>query len=270
MHCRTSCLLLGLALLPVRFAWAESASAKERAARTSCLSGDYTKGVAILSELFVDTKDPTHIYNQGRCFEQNRRYEDAIARFQEYLRAGKKLSKTDKTDAQQHIADCKDLLASQSSPQPGPAATPSQTAQAATATPVAPAPVPPGSAMQPDIAQQTRVRGANESGSAMRTAGIIAAGVGGAGLVAGLFLNLKVNSMADDLQKTDNYSASKASDRKRYETLGWVSYGIGAACVATGVVLYILGSRSTTAGAAVAFVPAFAPGQAGAVLKGSF
>ena len=46
----------------------------------ACLSGDYTKGVAILSELFVDTKDPTYLFNQGRCFEQNRRYDDAIAR----------------------------------------------------------------------------------------------------------------------------------------------------------------------------------------------
>jgi hypothetical protein len=32
----------------------------------ACLSGDYTKGVAILSELFVDTKDPTYLFNQGR------------------------------------------------------------------------------------------------------------------------------------------------------------------------------------------------------------
>ena len=71
-------------------ALAASRQAQELTARTSCLSGDYAKGVAILSELFVDTKDATYIFNQGRCFEQNSRYQDAIARFQEYLRAGKK------------------------------------------------------------------------------------------------------------------------------------------------------------------------------------
>jgi hypothetical protein len=44
---------------------------------------------------------------------------------------------------------------------------------------------------------------------------------------------------------------------------------LGAACVATGAVLYLLGSRSSDS-AAVALAPAFAPGQAGAVLKGAF
>jgi hypothetical protein len=48
--------------------------------------------VQLLSELFVSTMDPTFIYDQARCFQQNRRYEDAIARFQEYLRTGKSVS----------------------------------------------------------------------------------------------------------------------------------------------------------------------------------
>jgi len=51
----------------------------------------------------------------------------------------------------------------------------------------------------------------------------------------------------------------------------WVSYGVGAACVATGAVLYYLGVRRGSAGStSVALVPAFAPGQAGALLKGAF
>jgi hypothetical protein len=84
-------------------------------------------------------------------------------------------------------------------------------------------------------------------------------------------MNLKVNGMASDLQKTNGYDSGKVSDRNTYETLGWVGYGVGAACVATGAVLYYLGIRSGASGSAsVAFVPAFAPGQAGAVLKGAF
>jgi len=90
-----------------------SRGARERAAaaRTACLSGEYAKGVKILSELFVQTKDPTHIFNQGRCFEQNSRYQDAIARFQEYLRVAKGLSEQYKADTQKHIDDCQSLLA---------------------------------------------------------------------------------------------------------------------------------------------------------------
>ena len=105
----------------------------------------------------------------------------------------------------------------------------------------------------------------------MRVAGIVTAAVGGAGLVAGVILNLKVNSMSSELQKTDGYSDGKESDRKTYQTLGWVGYGMGAACVATGAVLYYLGQRSgTTGSSSVAILPTLAPGQAGAILKGTF
>jgi tetratricopeptide (TPR) repeat protein len=93
-------------------------NAKERAAKTACLAGDYVKGVAILSELYVGTNDSAFIYNQGRCFEQNHRYEDAVSRFREYLRVSKKMSKADKADAQKHISDCQDLLAKQGASSP--------------------------------------------------------------------------------------------------------------------------------------------------------
>ena len=110
---------------------------------------------------------------------------------------------------------------------------------------------------------------ATETGSGLRIAGISTAAVGGAALVAGIVFNLKANSLASDLKKTDGYTSDKESSRKTYQTLGWAGYGVGAACVATGAVLYVLGLRSSD-GSPVAFVPAFAPGQAGAVVKGAF
>jgi len=266
MNRRRYLLVLATLLLTAPAAWAGNVDTKERAARTACLAGDYARGVALLSELFVATMDPTYIYNQGRCFEQNRRYDDAIARFQEYLRAGKRLGKDEKADAQKHIADCKELLAGQPS-QPLVVAPTPQPASIPAPVPVAPAPVSP-------IVQQTNVQPTSESGSGLRTlrtAGIVTAAVGGAALVASVVLNLKVNSMANDLQKTNGYDAGKVSDRDTYETLGWASYGVGAACVATGAVLYYLGMRSGAPdSASVALVPAFAPGQASAILKGSF
>ena len=91
-------------------AQAASRQTPEKTARKACLSGDYEKGVAILSDLFVETQDPTWIFNQARCFEQNRRYEDAIARFQEYLRAAPSLSAADKELTEKHIADCREIL----------------------------------------------------------------------------------------------------------------------------------------------------------------
>jgi hypothetical protein len=175
------------------------------------------------------------------------KHAEAIGRFQEYLRVGKNLSKAEQADAQKHIADCKGLLAAQ--PQSAvaePAAAPAPAGLAPAAEPapaMAPQPAAPTAVAEavPAIVQQTNPQPANESGSGLRTAGIITAAFGGAAVVTGIILNLKVNSMASDMQKTNGYTDSKDSDRKTYETLGWV-----------------------------ALVPAFAPGQAGAIVKGVF
>jgi hypothetical protein len=255
-------------LLSAQTVQAGSVENKERTARMACLSGDFAKGVAILSELFVDTKNSVYIYNQGRCFEQTRHYEDAIARFQEFLRAGKKLSKDEKADAQKHIVDCQDLLAKQSAPVVAPATPTPPLALAVPHGDVAPVPL---VSTTPPAVQQTNPKLGSESWSGLRTAGLITAAFGGAALITGVVLNLKVNSMASDLQKTDGYTAGKESDRKTYETLGWVSYGVGAASIATGAVLYYLGRQPGSAGASsIAFIPTFLPGQAGAILKGAF
>ena len=92
-----------------------------------------------------------------------------------------------------------------------------------------------------------------------------------AALVTGIALNLKVNSMATDLEKAGNFNRDTDTSRKNYKTLGWVSYGVGAACLAGGSLLYYLGWRAGSGSAsAVAFAPTLAPGMAGAALKGAF
>jgi len=242
---------------------AESVNAKERRARTACLAGDYTEGVRILSELFVATMDATFIYNQGRCFEQNRRYEDAIGRFQEYLRAGRKITMAEQADAQKHIDDCKELLASERAQAAAVALAAPPPVAVETVAPAAVITTPPTSTHQPNPPSPS------SAGAGLHTAGILTASVGGATLIAGIILNYESNSLAKDLKKTDGYTPGKESDRKTYETFSWVGYGVGAACVAAGAILYIVGSRSAS-DPSVAFVPAFAPDYAGAVVKGTF
>ena len=268
MNRRRYLLLLVPILLSARAVQAgsvEGVDAKERRARTACLAGDYAEGVRLLSELFVATLNATFIYNQARCLEQSRRYEDAIGRFQEYLRAGKKITRIEKADAQKHIDDCKELLASeraQAAPVvlavPPPVVAPPVAPTAVVTSPTVPTP-------QPDP------RSPSSAGSGLRTAGILTASVGGAALIAGIVLNYKSNSLATDLKKTDGYTPGKESDRKSYQTFSWVGYGVGAACVAAGAVLYVIGSGSrSTSEPSVAFVPAVAPDYAGAVVKGAF
>jgi len=119
--------------------------AKERAAKTACLAGDYAKGVALLAELYVSTREAIYLFNQGRCFEQNGRYEEAIVRFREYQRKNADAGRAPDAAAEKHIADCREQLALQK-----PAAPPSPPVQdkpaLETAPPPAPLPVAPAAA----------------------------------------------------------------------------------------------------------------------------
>jgi len=236
---------------------AQGPEKRERTARTSCLSGDYAKGVAILSELFVDTRDPTHIYNQGRCFEQNQRYKDAIGRFQEYLRVGRKLSAEEVSETKKHIADCQQFLGvANTSQRPPPVAV----------EPPSPAPVEVTVVAAPQPAEATA-----DLGRGMRTAGIIVGAGGVAAVVAGGLLSLKANSLASDMETLDGFSPDRESSQRSYRNLGTAAYGVGAACIVTGGVLYLLGLRKApTRTPSTAFAPIVAPGVAGAALRGAF
>ena len=241
--------------------------AQENAARAACLDGDYTQGVAILSKLFVQTKDTTYIFNQGRCFEQNRRYEDALARFQEYLRASRnKLDASDKAEAEQHIADCKEMLAQERGTSPPPSS-----AQSAVASPVAASKPEPAPTPEPAVVRQPAQQPVSpSSGAGLRIGGIVVASFGVAAAGAGILFNVKANSTVNDMYKTpDGYT--KDSDRKTYTTMAWIGYGVGAACVVTGAILYGVGLKAQSNHADdVALVPMVGPGQAGAVLTGAF
>lgn len=258
---------------PARAAGRESGDnrqSQEKAARKACLTGDYTTGVSILADLFVDHNDPVYVFNQGRCLEQNTRYKDAIARFDEYLRiAG--ASKTDaagRAAAEKHIEDCKAKLAAEEKAQalaPQPIAqTIAQPTPQPVAQPDAPAPMVDKHKTEPESAK---------SGRGLVLGGVVTGGVGVAAVVAGVIFNLKANSMVDDMQtKVDAFTADKSSSQKTYATLAWVGYGVGAACIATGAILTVVGAsrHGDAAEPTVALVPAVGPGQAGVVLQGGF
>jgi hypothetical protein len=236
-----------------------SKAGRERAAKRACLTGDATGGVAILTDLYIDTNDPTYLFNQGRCFEQNRRYEDAIGRFREYLVKAKGLRQEDRAEAEQHIAACESYLGSK----PAEPAKPEPRPTVETTT-VAPAPA---LVTSPELVTTTASR-PQQAGSGLRVAGLVLGAAGVAGLATGLVLNLKANGMSSDLE--NQYDPGVDSSRKSYKTGAWIGYGAGAACLAGGVVLYAIGWSRGRDGSAVALVPTVAPGMAGTVLMGAF
>jgi len=277
-------LLLSLALvavpLTVQAGARDNRDNKERTARTACLAGDYAKGVALLAELYVSTKDIAYLFNQARCFEQNGKYEEAIIRFHEYQLKNADAGNTPDESAEKHIASCQALLDKQKAGQVAtalPPATPTVTAPAAPAEPrpvVVESPGPKPEAASEPKADLAASMTPETPGRGLRVAGIAAAAVGVAGIAAGVVFNLKANSLASDLEaangsSTTLYSRSKESSRSTYATLTWVAYGAGAACVVGGAVVYLLG-RSQGPSAQVALAPAVGVGEIGAVLQGAF
>ncbi len=278
-------LLAGLsaAAAPARAASEES---RERAAKKACLAGDAAKGVAILAELYVRTNDPVFIFNQGRCFEQNGKYEEAVIRFREFQQKNQDAGHGSDLEADRHIEKCQALLDAQKQREKGvPTSppTPPPSVPAAPVTTVAPA-VP--SAAAPVVAPPAEAREAagisTESpqmivlearpavaGSGLRIAGIVVAAVGAAGIATGIMLNLKANSLASDIETELPYQRSRENTRASYETWSWVSYGAGVACLAGGAVLYYLG-YSKGRPSQVALVPSVAAGSVGGTLQGAF
>jgi hypothetical protein len=261
--------LLAITLGSAREAGAASKPAKrtalEKAAKKACITGDVLKGIDLLGDLFVESNDPTHIYNQGRCFEQNHRWDDAIDRFREYLRKVPDLPASDKADVENHLADCEVQQAKLTPPAPAPIAASALLPAPATA----PAPSPDAVNL---TATPTPSATERHSGSRLRTVGIVTASVGVLAVAGGLVCNLQANSLANDLNGP-TYDRDKASSRDTYVTLAWVGYGVGAAAIATGTTLFILGRRSgATAGssATVSLAPILLPGLASLSLRGSY
>jgi tetratricopeptide (TPR) repeat protein len=239
---------------------------QENAARKACLIGDYANGVSILADLFIKHKDPVYIFNQGRCLEQSLRYRDAIGRFEEFLRINES-SQADsdaRSEAQTHISDCKaKLLDEEKAQTPRPVPPPEP--------PSDPQPLPKQGPTVEIVDDPKAAAEPAKGGGGLVIAGLVTGGVGVAAVIAGVAFNLKANSMSNEMEGTvDAYTPSKDSSQKSYQTLTWIGYGVGAACIATGTILTVVGMTRSSNRSDVALVPAVGPGQAGVLLHGGF
>jgi hypothetical protein len=254
-----------LVLLAAGAAGATEKESKERAARKACLMGDFAKGVEILSDLYLDTLDPTYLYNQGRCFEQNNRYEEAIARFREYLRKAQRLTVAEKDEVGKHIESCRALQTEKSPSVPVPNREPAAVAPG----PVPPAEPPTGAAAPPSVVQIVPVaEPAHDVGRGLRIAGVGCGVAGLASIGTAIYFYTRARSLSDSVSRTNDASDRQAGERA--ETLQWVFYGAGGVALATGVVLYLVGWQQAGRGSATAISPLLGTGLAGLSLQGGF
>lgn len=244
----------------------EGQRANEKAAKKACATGDYRKGVEILAQLYVDTDKPILIFNQGRCYEQNHQWVSAIDRFREYMR--KMPPGSDLGFVEKHIADC-ERFREQDEPKPAlaPAATQPPPVES---PPVVPAMAPPPPPVADDTERPAPASPSQESHtSPLRVTGIVLGSVGIATAALGLVLNLKANSLADEYGKTHDPATN--SSHSSYKTGSMICYGAGAAMLAAGVALYIVGRPTPKqGGSTLSLLPAWSPGEYSLGLRRTF
>jgi hypothetical protein len=94
------------------------------------------------------------------------------------------------------------------------------------------------------------------------------------GLAAGVFFNVKANNLTSELEEPSSYKRSKASSRETYVTLGWMGYGVGGACMASGLILYYLGRsdgrKKSEVHPSIAVLPMLGANEVGAMLERGF
>jgi len=117
-------------------------------ARDACATGQVNRGVALMEARFEQTDDPTHVFNQGVCYEKNQRIPDAIKTFERFM-ALPNVSSAARTQAQARVARLRtpssvpqNMQASAYTPAPAPATPAPAPARAAPAPAPTPAPVP--------------------------------------------------------------------------------------------------------------------------------
>jgi hypothetical protein len=227
---------------------AQERDPREAEAKKACLGGGADHGIELLAELYAETNDPTYIYNQGRCFEQNGRSTDALTRFREYLRKAPSLGAEEKAQVQAHIADMEAQEKQEKQDAP----------------PVAPAPV--VTVVAPAAVSDT----AHE----LRVAGIATASVGVALVATGIYFGARTQSLSNEVTsdaKKGQFSQSKYDEGQRDQLLQWVGYGIGAAALVSGGLLYYFSShRGGDEAPTVAAAPTLGPGMGGASVRVTF
>lgn len=255
--------------------------AKDRAAHEACLSGNVQKGIEILSSLYVRTMDAVFLYNQGRCFEQNGRCQDAIPRFQEYLRKAKNASGQEKSDAEKHIADCQASIGQQPQQVPvalaegSPLSPPTPTPVSPLPPPLpAPSPTAPPTDASPKTPDQLVTSPTSVStehpGRGLRFAGIAFGVVGIGSIATGVYFYAMARSYSDKVSRQDVPDPSDLSAGRNAETMQWVFYSVGGAALATGVVLYTLGHMTADGQTKVSIAPFAGSGAAGISAQGAF
>ncbi len=213
-------------------------------ARKACLSGAMQAGIDRLVTLYLETRKPTYLHNQARCYEQNGQYESAVARYREYLRVAEDLPSERRASVEASVLRLEESIARR---QTVPAATVPAPNVALTAPPPAVAAPPSRLSSAPSPTPMSLgSRAADPRGNpALRMTGYILAGTGIAALLAGTVAGLVASGTSSDLEAdaaaSRAFDMSKQTRGERAAHAATISFIAGPTLLATGAFLYWVG-----------------------------
>ena len=286
-------LLCAVAGVRARVAQAAPVGALELRARQDFAAGRYEDALEIFAELYAKTADPIFLRNIARCYQKQKRADEAIASFREYLGKAKKLSAGEQDEIEGYIRDLEAIrvplkTAEPAKPPPAVERPPTTTeAPPAKATGPAPAAVPattepaparrasnpvasrpPTERAQPKPQLRANAEPGSPRGGSVSVPGVVLTAVGAAAIGGGVAFGLAARSAATAV--ASQYDPARESAGKRDATLQWVGYGVGAAAIVTGVILLVRGpSEPEGASSSVEVGLGLFPGG-GASLSGRF
>jgi len=214
--------------------------------------------------------DPALLYNIAQAHRLAGHSPEALRFYKMFLTKVPAAQNSDEVRAK--IAELEKLIAQQKKAQTMPpdqvkplGSTPEPTAAPPSPTPTPPL-VPPGPSIPPGPVDL-------HAGRTKKIAGLAVAGIGVAALVTGIALSAVAKSDSDALTKLDQsggvWDPSKDSAGRTFGLVGPVLIGVGAAAVAAGGVVAILGSHDAKRARErlFSFVPSLSPRSAGATVR---
>jgi tetratricopeptide (TPR) repeat protein len=116
-----------------------AADAREIKAREDFAAGRFQEALDIFARLYAETLHPIYLRNIGRCYQNLRKPDRAIATFRDYLRKHTKISEDERKEVEGFIKEMQDLEQRQREDAAQPAASPTPQPTLAAAAPAAPA-----------------------------------------------------------------------------------------------------------------------------------
>jgi tetratricopeptide (TPR) repeat protein len=224
--------------------------------------GHFSEAIEEFEKAYDLKPEPIFLYNIAQSHRQNKNAERALFFYRRYLEADPRTK--NRAEVEKRMREMETLLAEEKERASAPAISPppvAPTPPAAVVLPV-PAPVqPPPPVAQPEAAPANPGRG-------LRIAGIVLGSVGLAGIGTGIIFGVHSKTLYDEARQ-GSYNKAKDDSSKTFQTLEWVSIGVGGAAVATGIILYIIGATAKDSNRTVALVPLLTPGMAGFALAGA-